>query len=830
MEGMQVKKLHLICNAHLDPMWLWQWEEGAAEAVSTFRVAADFCENYEGFVFNHNEVILYKWVEEYEPELFKRIQRLVADGKWHIMGGWYLQPDCNMPSGESFVRQILTGRNYFKEKFNVVPTTAINFDSFGHNRGLVQIMKKSGYDSYIFTQPSKDECPLPAEDIKWIGFDGSEIYGHRGYAGYVSLHGEAHNKVTNWINENQNKPEGLVLWGIGNHGGGPSRIDLENLKKLMDDNKNFNIQHSIPEAYFEDIKKRDKDIPRWYRDFNPCYTGCYTSQIRIKQKHRKLENELYMMEKMMSSAALQELLPYPVIEINEVVNDLMMSEFHDILPGSSIQAVEEDALRFMDHGLEIVSKLKTRAFFALAKGQPKAKDGDIPILVYNPHPFKVKGIFECEFQLADQNWKEEFSLPLVYKDGKRLPSQAEREFSNLNLDWRKHVVFCAELEPSQMNRFDCQIEVLPKKPEPELKEADGKLSFKTDELEIEINCNTGLVDKYAANGFNYIKNNAFVPVVIDDTDDSWGTLDISYNKVDGQFKLMTKEESAKFSGVRRNTLDSVRVVEDGDVRTVIEAVFKYGDSFICQTYKLPKQGTEIQVQLRVYWNEKGKMLKLSVPTVLEDSKYYGQAAYGTQPLPDNGNECVAQKWVDVVSESQNKSFTCINEGTYGSDCKDGELRLTLMRSPGYSALTLGERSIMKEDRFSPRIDQGERLFNFWFNAGDVKERTEKVDTESIVHNEKPFVLSFFPSGMGDMTKPLVKLSDDIIQMTTFKKAEDSDDFILRLFEPTGKSRSTEIEFPISGIKQKVKLDKFEIKTFRFNNKDKLLKEVNLMEL
>jgi len=163
---MQVKKLHLICNAHLDPMWLWQWEEGAAEAVSTFRVAADFCENYEGFVFNHNEVILYKWVEEYEPELFKRIQRLVADGKWHIMGGWYLQPDCNMPSGESFVRQILTGRNYFKEKFNVVPTTAINFDSFGHNRGLVQIMKKSGYDSYIFTQPSKDECPLPAEDIK----------------------------------------------------------------------------------------------------------------------------------------------------------------------------------------------------------------------------------------------------------------------------------------------------------------------------------------------------------------------------------------------------------------------------------------------------------------------------------------------------------------------------------------------------------------------------------------------------------------------------------------------------------------------------------------
>jgi len=121
-----MRTIHLICNAHLDPVWLWEWEEGAAEALSTFRVAAEFCENEGGFVFNHNEVILYQWVQEYEPALFKRIQKLVKEGKWHIMGGWYLQPDCNMPCGESFVRQILLGREYFKEHFNVRPETAIN--------------------------------------------------------------------------------------------------------------------------------------------------------------------------------------------------------------------------------------------------------------------------------------------------------------------------------------------------------------------------------------------------------------------------------------------------------------------------------------------------------------------------------------------------------------------------------------------------------------------------------------------------------------------------------------------------------------------------------
>ena len=127
---MSDKRVHLICNAHLDPVWQWEWEEGVAAAVSTFRTAADLCEEFDGFIFNHNEAVLYAWVEEYEPELFRRIQRLVKEGKWHIMGGWYLQPDCNMPSGESFVRQILIGKSYFREKFGVEPSTAINFDPF----------------------------------------------------------------------------------------------------------------------------------------------------------------------------------------------------------------------------------------------------------------------------------------------------------------------------------------------------------------------------------------------------------------------------------------------------------------------------------------------------------------------------------------------------------------------------------------------------------------------------------------------------------------------------------------------------------------------------
>ena len=281
------KNLHLICNAHIDPVWLWEIEEGVAETLSTFRVAADFCEDYKGFVFCHNEAMLYEWVEENDPALFGRIQKLVKKGKWHVMGGWYLQPDCNLPAGESFVRQILAGKYYFLEKFGVEPKTVINFDAFGHTRGLVDIMKHAGYDSYIFCRPEPDMLDLPAEDFNWVGFDGSKIACHRAYNSYESHRGEADEKIKGWMEKNRGKSVGLVLWGIGDHGGGPSRIDYEKIEALGKAEKEFKLIHSTPEAYFEELQKTEA-LPDYDGLMNPRYTGCYTTQMRIKKLHRRL--------------------------------------------------------------------------------------------------------------------------------------------------------------------------------------------------------------------------------------------------------------------------------------------------------------------------------------------------------------------------------------------------------------------------------------------------------------------------------------------------------------------------------------------------------------
>jgi alpha-mannosidase len=825
-----MKKLHLICNAHLDPVWLWPWEEGAAEAISTFRIAADFCEEFPGFIFNHNEVILYKWVEEYEPALFKRIQKLVKQGKWHIMGGWYLQPDCNMPSGESFVRQALAGRKYFQEKFGKTPTTAINFDPFGHTRGLVQILKKSGYDSYIVCRPHQSQCNLPGDDFEWVGFDGSTVRVGRQDIGYGSQLGGAHEKVQGWLKNHADRDVSFLLWGIGNHGGGPSRIDLQNLAKMIRETKDCQIVHSTPEAAYKDMVKTYPTLPKVEKDLNPFAVGCYTSQIQIKQKHRLLENEIYATEKMASSAALQGLVDYPKAEIDQAIEDLAFAEFHDILPGSSIQTAEETSLRLMNHGLEILSRVKARTFFALSSGQPKAKDGEIPFLAYNPHPFPITTTLECEFQPAAQNWKDEFSFPVVYQGKKRLPCQAEKEESTVPLDWRKRSVFTATLAPMQVSRFDVKLEVMPKKPEPKLKSKNGKFAFKTKDLDVVVNAATGLVDKFIAGGKSILKSGAFKPIVITDNADPWGMTVTSFRNLAGEFKLANKKQAARFAGIFGSTLEPVRVIEDGDVRSVIEALFVYGDSFICQRYKLPRQGTEVEIEIAAYWNEKNKMLKLSVPTTFKSSRYFGQVAYGAQDLPVNGDEAVAQKWTAVVSDSEKLAVTCINDGVYGSDFADGEMRVSLLRSAGYSSHPIDKREYILQDRYSPRHDQGRRIFHFWFNAGAAATRLDAVDREALSHNEKPFVLSFFPSGQGKKPLPLFELNDKVVHVTAFKKAEKGSDYIVRLFEPTGRKRTTTLVVPPLGIKQKIALGGFEIKTFRLSLKSKTLHEVNLMEV
>ena len=176
---MKDKKLHMIGNAHLDPVWLWNWQEGFQEVKATFKSALDRMREDENFVFTCSSAAFYEWVEENNPKMFQEIQKRVKEGRWEIVGGWWIQPDCNIPSGESFIRQGLYGQRYFQEKFGVTAKTGYNVDSFGHNGNLPQILKKSGMDHYIFMRPMPLEKGLPGRIFRWKSMDGSEVTAYR---------------------------------------------------------------------------------------------------------------------------------------------------------------------------------------------------------------------------------------------------------------------------------------------------------------------------------------------------------------------------------------------------------------------------------------------------------------------------------------------------------------------------------------------------------------------------------------------------------------------------------------------------------------------------
>ncbi len=820
------KKTYIICNAHLDPIWQWEWEEGAAEALSTFRIAADFCEQYEDYIFCHNEVLLYDWIEQFDPELFTRIQHLVEKGKWHIMGGWHVQPDCNMPSGESFVRQILSGRKYFLQKFNKAPHVAINFDSFGHSRGLVQIMAKSGYKGYIHMRPQPQHLTMPANNYTWVGYDGSKIVGMRPHGWYSTPKGHAAEYINATVNQCPEGDINMRLWGIGNHGGGPSKKDLDDLIVLKKElkEKDIDLIHSTPEQYLAEAIKHH-ELPEVDHSLWCWAVGCYTSQVRVKQKHRAAENIYYLTEIMCSHAANEGLMEYPFQELSDAMYDIMTVEFHDVLPGSSIQPAEEMGIRMMDHAIEILTRLKAKAFFALASGQPKADSDKIPIFVYNPYPYKITEDIICEFNLWDQDRNLYFMKPVVYDKYKNIiPSQCEKEYSTIPINWRKRVVFRATLAPMTLNRFDCGFETFDERPALKATEDNGYFILNRGGTTVKINTATGLVDEYIKDGKNYVDGSAFGLEVFNDDFDPWGMMVTAFKEKLGEFKLLTPSKAKEFLYLE-NEIPSVHIIEDGDVETIVEAVFGYKNSFAVVKYVLGENG-ELRLDVRVNWGEKQRMLRLNVPTSLKDSVCVGEQPYGEEQLKDDFEENVSQKYI-TVSDSEN-CVIAINNGIYGScfDSKTGTLKYTLLRSASYCAHPVDDRVVMPQDRYMPYIEQGERDFSFLFSVGKSETIKPLASRKAQHFNMKPIALSFYPTGVGSLPKSPLKLTDtDVITINALKKADCGDGYIIRLFNPTPNTQSCKLHF--YDTQAELQFGKYEIKTLRYC--DNKLSEDSLME-
>lgn len=788
-----MKKIHLVCNAHLDPVWLWQRAEGMAEAIATFRIAVDFCEKYDNFVFNHNESVLYEWVMENEPELFERIKGLVKQGKWRIMSGWYLQPDVVMPSGESIIRQIRVGNEFFKKHFGDIPKTAIGFDAFGHSRGLVQILKKCGYDNYAYLRPRDKVCG----PFIWEGFDGSRINTLKLYEWYNTPKGEAVQRIESYVKDFPERKINCVTWGIGNHGGGPSEKDFLDITDFADRCKDFEFIHSDFDTYFNELDKTNLEVLD--ESLNHCMVGCYTSMARVKQEHRNLENKFSLCERMLCQSKVY----YSKEKLLEAEKALLFSEFHDVLPGSAIKKVEDDSLNLLGYGSEIVDRLISKAFFKLCKGQKKANEGEIPVLIYNPHPFEINGDFDVEFQMAEQNDPNNgiYNVYVRNENGEFIPSQLEQEDSAHGMDWRKKVSFHTTLKPMGITRLDCILkcekDFISIKPYTEDKDY---FVLKNDFIEVKISKKTGLIESFVKDGKNML--NSMKIKAYKDNADPWGMLVDEYSDVIGEFSLNK----------------AVRVIENGEVRTKMQADFKWNNSFAVVTYIFSKNSKYFDIQVKMLTNDENTMFKMVFDTTFDrNSKALGQTMFGTESLIKEGKEVVFQKWCGLKNGSEN--FNIINAGTYGGSFNGNEIAISLLRTPVYSAHPVDcvGVELAPDNRIYNHIDMGERDFSFRIVANE-----EYTDFEAEIFNVKPYILSFFPSGTGERTENLIVLDNKNIILSAYREERNS--ILIRLFNASAANQHTTIKF--DGENSQIDFKPFEVKTFI--KKEDGLSETNMI--
>ncbi len=778
-----MKKLHLICNAHIDPIWQWTWDEGISATISTFKAAADLADEFD-YIFCHNEALLYEAIEQNAPDLFARIQRLVKEGKWKITGGWYLQPDCLMPAGETFVRHIAVGREYFKEKFDTTPTVATNFDSFGHSVGLVQILAKCGYDSYLICRPNTSQFIYPSRFFTWRGKDGSSVTVSQS-ASYNCLLGKATEKIKTYaagigvgmlgaegVDTVENQDVDYVLWGVGNHGGGPSRKDLTDIKNLKIDG--FEILHSTPEALFSDEINVGGEVST---SLITCMPGCYTSMARIKQGYRRSENLFYATEKMIASATLAGL-KIDTDELRRAEKRMLLTTFHDTLPGTLVEPAEREMLATIGSVERTLFDYRTRAFLYLTMNERCAEEGEYPVFVYNYMPYELTTPVEVDFSLADQNWSETHHFtPHVYdENGRELPSQTVKEESTLNLDWRKKVVFEAPLKPLGITRFSICTTA-----DPIVEKKAIPLSSVEDGIKDEsLLCAPAAFDLY------------------DDTADPWGMSAaelLAVGKNPTALRLMTPDECASFLG-NKTEIQPVRITENGSVYTAVEAIYTSGRTSTAIEYKLYKNEPYFDIKATVEFADKNKLLRLRIPVPqdMRDATTFGDGPFVCEEKPST--EISFQKWLGVKNEDGD-IFAVINDCIYGGKVEDGYIHLSLVRGAGYCFHPIYDRQLYPEDRYMPRIDSGRYVYNFRIMRGTVSE----IQREAEQFNQRPYAVNVFPTGAGDakVVDSPIDVSGDIVTVTV--KNRHTGGYVMRFYNPAGQTA----EFTVRVLGDSVKL-------------------------
>jgi len=821
--------VHMIGNAHIDPVWMWPLAEGRDEVLSTYHSAIERMDATPGFIFTSGGAVTYRWVQEDDPDLFAAIRQRVAEGRWSLVNGWWLQPDCNIPCGESFVRHGLYGQRALQAMFGRRAVTGYNVDSFGHAGSLPQILLGCGLRNYVFFRPEPGtEKDLPGTLFWWESDDGSRVLASRPPLHYPSDGGDLIGRIDAAAAQAPDDVGHVMcFYGVGNHGGGPTQANLASILQAMARPDGPQVLFDTTDRFFDAVRAGDATLPVLHDELQHHSRGCYTALSLVKAANRRCEHALLTAEKFAALAHHYLGLDYPRRALTQAWQTVLQNQFHDILAGTSIRQAYEKVYEGYAESEAIADVALETALTAIADQVDTRGDGRA-LLVFNPLPWPQSVPVEAA-AIPTQQWHEDWAglfrpgiVHLTDDRGRSVPCQVT-EIEHDGAYYVLRFTFQADLPALG---YRCYHFSIPRDAPTWMPvEPQAATVLENEHLVLRFDPQTGwLTNLYDKDqGLELLRAAGGVPLVIDDPSDTWSHDVVSFDKEIGAFDA-SPDVPARTSEATGN----VTRVESGPVRQVVRACMAWGCSTATLDYILYAGARQVYLDVTIDWQEQHKMLKLAFPLALDHPQSTASVPYGRIQRIDDGGEEPCQSWVDVSGTSGAKlcGLALLSDSKYGYDVLSGELRLSLLRSPVYA--------FHRPRQIEPGVtyhyaDQGEQTVHLalvphpgTYVQGDVVRRAESLNVLPIVRE-----VDTHP-GEWPAAASLVECTSPNVVLTVVKLAEEGDDLIVRGYETAGQETTAEIRLGLDGVRWPTTWKAHQIKTWRLKGAAEPV-EVNLLE-
>lgn len=742
-------RVWLTGHAHIDLAWLWPLEETRRKLRRTFYTILSLMESYPDLYFNQSSAQVYAWIEQDDPELFEQVRQKVEEGRWEVSGGMWVEPDGNLPSGESWVRQILFGQRYFQSRFGRRPTVAWLPDSFGFTGNLPQLLLSGGLPFFFTQKLTWSEVNFfPYDLYHWEGLDGSRVLAHsffnppRGYNGRI----DAHDTGSTWRHFRGKRfhDATLLAVGHGDGGGGPTSQMLERFERLKTFPGLPRLQMGAVSDFYRQIPAGAGNLPVWVGEqYLEFHRATYTSQALIKALHRQLERAVVETETAAVLALALVKYPYPQEELRHIWETLLLNEFHDILPGSSIHSVNETAGRQLRLALEKVEALRRTVLSAFQRQVSEAAPARRDLVLWNLDLSPRPVLAEIRENVDDQS---------------RLRTADGRELAHQKTENGCFIAGDARIEG--LTPLSIRIESgKPAPVAPSLHATPRQLE--NEYLKIQVSaagCLESIYDKRCGR-----------EILAGPGNQLW-----TYTDIPRRFDAWDIDESYALEGTELQATSEPELVESGPLRAAIRMQYQWPGIEITQLCRLTQASRRLDFVTRIRWHVRRTLLRALFPVNIRTHEMWAETAFGAVTRPTHRNttwdqarfEVPAHRWIDLSEPDYGVSL--LSDSKYGYSAEASVLGVSLLRSPVYP---------------DPYADRREHslAYSLYPHPGDWRTGGTLAAAQEL---NAP--LTVIPSGgINRPPAPLFSLADGTLQFAALKKAEGSDDIIVRFFEPYG---------------------------------------------